>query len=345
MHKIGTATNQKLLDLFNSMKNSSLVLKPSFQRKLVWNDTHKEAFIETILLGLPFPEIYLTDGTINLETQTSETLVVDGQQRLSTIYQYVTSSPEFNIKMIPKFTDLSTEQKINFFDYNVVIRDLGRIEESQIRDIFKRINSVNYALNAVEINNALYEGEFIKAAKTILETNEILAEANVFSSVFSESEISRMKDLEYMLLMMSTVEEGGYFNSDKHVEKHVKKYDYEYPNKEAMVNIFHEVFSLIVACDLPLDTIWNKRSSFFTLIVELIKFKQRHDTLPNTEPLRNILIRLENELDKNKREDVNTNEYAQYYYYTHQGTTGRKGRHVRGILLQRYIEKTIIISE
>jgi len=98
MPKIGIATNKKLLELFNMMKNSSLLLTPSFQRKLVWNDTHKEDFIETILLGLPFPEIYLADGGINLDTQTSETLVVDGQQRLSTIYQYVTSSPEFNIQ-------------------------------------------------------------------------------------------------------------------------------------------------------------------------------------------------------------------------------------------------------
>jgi len=110
MPKIGIATNKKLLELFNMMKNSSLLLTPSFQRKLVWNDTHKEDFIETILLGLPFPEIYLADGGINLDTQTSETLVVDGQQRLSTIYQYVTSSPEFNIKRMQKFADLTPEQ-------------------------------------------------------------------------------------------------------------------------------------------------------------------------------------------------------------------------------------------
>ncbi len=341
MPKIGIATNKKLLELFNMMKNSSLLLTPSFQRKLVWNDTHKEDFIETILLGLPFPEIYLADGGINLDTQTSETLVVDGQQRLSTIYQYVTSSPDFNIKRMQKFADLTSEKKTEFFDYNVVIRDLGRIEESQIRDIFKRINSVNYALNAVEIRNALYEGEFIKAAKTILENNEIFAGANVFTSVFSEDEVSRMKDLEYMLLMMATIEEGGYFVSDKEVEKYVKQYDDEYPNKETMVSSFHEVLRLIVSCNLPPDTIWNKRSSFFTLVVELIKLKQKYGNLPSVESLKDALVTLENELNNNKREDINTNEYAQYYYYTHQGTTSRKGRYVRGILLQKHIEPTI----
>lgn len=341
MPKIGIATNKKLLELFNMMRNSSLILTPSFQRKLVWNDTHKEDFIETILLGFPFPEIYLADGGINLETQTSETLVVDGQQRLSTIFQYITSSPEFTIKRMERFADLTAEQKTEFYDYNVVIRDLGRIEENQIRDIFKRINSVNYALNAVEIRNALYEGEFIKAAKKILELEGFFTEDNVFNNVFSADEVSRMKDLEYILLMMATVEEGGYFISDNEVEKYVKQYDDEYPNRETIVANFHEVLRLIVYCNLPPDTIWNKRSSFFTLVVELIKLKQKYGSLPNIESLKDTLVSLENELNNNKREDVNTNEYAQYYYYTHQGTTSRKGRHIRGTLLQKYIEPTV----
>lgn len=335
MPEIGVATNKKLLELFNMMKNSSLILAPSFQRKLVWNDTHKEDFIETILLGFPFPEIYLADGEINLATQTSETLVVDGQQRLSTIYQYVTSSPDFNIKRIQRFTELTPKEQTNFFDYNIVIRDLGRIEENKRRDIFKRINSVNYALNAVEINNALYEGEFIKAAKTILESSVLFAEANVFSEV----EFSRMKDLEYVLLMMATVEEGGYFASDNEVEKYIKQYDDEYSNKGVMVANFNEVLSLIVACKLPPDSIWNKRSSLFTLVVELIKLKRKYERLPGTELLTKALSDLEDELNSNKRENVNENEYAQYYYYTHQGTSSRKGRYVRGNLLQKHIEK------
>jgi Protein of unknown function DUF262 len=348
MPEIGIATNKKLLDLFNMMKNSSLVLKPSFQRKLVWNDQHKEDFINTILLGLPFPEIYLAAGDINLETQTSETLVVDGQQRLSTIYQYVTSSPDFKTKTIPKFSDLTPQEKTNFFDYNVVIRDLGRVEDTQIREIFKRINSVNYALNAVEIRNALYEGEFIKAAKKILETNRLFEGSEEFSgdsnNIFSKDEVSRMKDLEYILLMMATVEEGGYFVGDREVEKYVKQYDDEYSNGETIINEFRQVLSLIVSCQLPADTIWNKRSSFFSLVVELVKLKQRYNKLPRTESLKEALSSLEDKLNEHKREDVNTDEYAQYYYYTHQGTTGRKGRHVRGTLLQKHIEATITDS-
>lgn len=49
MKELGIATNKKILDLYNMMKDGSLTLKPSFQRKLVWNSKHKENFIDTIL--------------------------------------------------------------------------------------------------------------------------------------------------------------------------------------------------------------------------------------------------------------------------------------------------------
>jgi len=69
---IGIATNSKVINLFNMMKEGSLILKPSFQRNLVWNDKHKENFIDTILKGFPFPEVYFADGKLDLETQKSQ---------------------------------------------------------------------------------------------------------------------------------------------------------------------------------------------------------------------------------------------------------------------------------
>lgn len=329
------ATNKKLLDLFNMMKSGSLILAPSFQRKLVWNAGHKENFIETILLGLPFPEIYLADGDIDLETQTSQTLVVDGQQRLNTIYQYVTAAPDFSIKRIRKFEQLTPEEKTKFFDYKIVVRDLGRIEDDKIRNIFKRINSVQYALNAIEISNSLYEGEFITTAKDILENTELFQEMELFS----EGQSSRMKDLEYILLIMSTIEEGGYFTSDKEVENYVKRYDNEYPNKKQMSTALNNIFNLIGSCQLPADSLWNRKSSFFTLIVEVASFNKNYGYLPEKQALSDTLMSLESQLQANKHEDVNENPFAQYYYYMHQGTTSRKGRHIRGQLLQKYLEQ------
>lgn len=334
MAELGTATNKKLLEVFNMMKEGSLILKPTFQRKLVWNDNHKENFIDTILNGLPFPEIYFADGEIDLETQKSKTLVVDGQQRLSTIYQYIINSKDFKIKRIKPFSELSDKKKTNFYDYKIVVRDLGRIEDETIIDIFRRINSVQYALNAMEIRNALYEGEFISTAKEIVEKNKFLNKLDVFT----ETEFSRMKDIEFVLLIMATIEEKGYFSRSSEVENYVKKYDPEYQNKNLMISNFDTVLELIAKCSLEPDSIWFRKSSFFTLVVELIKYKEHNGFVPNVFSLSKMLQEFDNQLYINRNKDINANEFAEYYYYTFQGTTGRKGRNVRAELLRKYLD-------
>ena len=333
MADLGIATNKKLLELFNMMKEGSLILKPSFQRKLVWNDNHKENFIDTILNGLPFPEIYLADGEIDLETQKSKTLVVDGQQRLSTIYKYIIGSTEFQIRRIKTFSELTKAEKTSFYDYKIVIRDLGRIAEESVIDIFRRINSVQYALNAMEIRNALYEGEFISTAKDIVDKNKFIKDLDVFT----ESEFTRMKDIEFILLIMATIEEKGYFSRVTEIENYVKKYDTEYPNKDWMIDNFNDIINLIIKCKLEPDSIWFRKSSFFTLVIELFKFKQTNGFIPNASALSKTLRNFEAQLNKYKNQDINKNEFAEYYYYTFQGTTGRKGRNIRGDLLRKYL--------
>jgi len=329
MNKIGVATNKKLIDIFNMLRTNDLILKPYFQRKLVWNDSHKEAFISTILQQLPFPEVYFADGPLDLEAQKSKTLVVDGQQRLSTIYQYITNSDEFKVKKIKKFAELTENEKTEFFDYLVVVRDLGRLSDDEIIEIFKRINSVQYALNSMEINNALYQGEFINLAKDIVEKNSLYKKLDIFS----ENEYSRMQDLEFVLLIMSTIEEGGYFTGGKEIETYTKKYDGEYPNKNDMNNDLTQAVEIFVALSVSLDSIWYRKTSLFTLLVELIKFKRKFGAFPDISGLKRLLISFEEQLMLNKDKERKDNVFAEYYYYTFQGTASRTGRNKRGEVL------------
>ncbi len=334
MSELGIATNKKVLEIFNMMKDGSLILRPRFQRKLVWNNAHKENFIETILMKLPFPEIYLATGEIDLELPKSTTLVVDGQQRLSTIYQYITGAKEFIIKRINTFSGLSAEEKTDFYNYPIVIRDLGRVDDATIKEIFKRINSVQYALNAVEIENALYEGEFITTAKEITQKDKVVS--NLFD-VFSEAEFSRMKDIEFILLVMSTIEEKGYFGGYSLVDTYVKQYDSLYPNEELMKGNIRQVFKLISDSQLEPDSIWFRKSSFFTMVVELLKYHITKGFLPDSSSTSTMLRHFEEQVYNSKTLDISTNRFAEYYYYTFQGTNGITGRNVRGKLLAEHL--------
>lgn len=332
MSKIGTATNKKIIEIYNDMQSGLLILQPSFQRKLVWNSTHKENFIDTILGGYPFPEVYFADGEIDLEKRLSQTVVVDGQQRLNTIYQYITNDPELILKRIKRFQELTAEEQTAFFDYNVVVRDLGRIAIEQIREIFNRINSVQYALNAMEINNALYEGEFICAAKAILNSGEM---DNI--DIFGDTDISRMKDLEFVVLIMATVEIGGYFTGDKEVENMIVRYDDEYLNKDTMVEYFVNCLKFISQLNLNKDSLWFRKSSLYSLICELMFYINRYRELPDLDDTKRVLINLEEKISMNKTSSEE-NEYSSFYKYIFQQTTSRKGRNIRGKVLREYFD-------
>lgn len=333
---VGTGTNKTILNIYKMMREGSLILQPSFQRKLVWNNKHKENFLETILLNLPFPEVYFADGEINLETMESKTLVVDGQQRLNTIYQYISNDPSLKLKRIPRYSELSNEEKEDFLYYTVVVRDLKKRTPEEIKEIFSRINSVQYALNAMELNNALYEGEFITTAKKILRSNLLLD-----LDVLSETEVSRMRDLEFITTIMATLEIGGYFNSTREVEGFIQKYEDEYPNAKKMEDSFKKVLTYINELNIPLDSMWLKKTCMFTLISELLFLVIRDGKeLPEKEDCLNILKNIEALVMKATSIEDGDN-YQEFYNYIYQGTASRKGRITRGELLANELAKVL----
>jgi len=320
----GVSTNVKLIEMYNRMKSGDLVLHPEFQRNLVWNDAHKENFLETILKGYPFPEVYLADGELDTETLKSKTLVVDGQQRLSTIYSYIEKDDTLRLKKIKAFEELTEKEREAFLYYNIVVRDLKNISKAEIKEVFRRINSVSYALNAMEIDNALYDGEFITTAQEIATLM-----SNSTFSFFSGGDEIRMKDVEFILTVMTTIEIGAFFTGRKEVKEMIQRYDNEYPNKEKMKEYFLKVISLVEKMNIRFDSIWYSKSGKFTLLTELIARLYKGHMLPNIENLNKILNIIDEEVHKEEPNE----KYAQFYYYCCQGTGSKQGRTIRGELL------------
>src|ERR1043166_4556115 len=201
-----TATNKRVRELLTSIGDGTLVPRPEFQRRLVWAMRHKVAFIKTVLEGYPFPEVYIASGEVDLDTGRGNLMLVDGQQRLTTLYDYFHGSADLRLKDIVPYEKLDKEKKKDFLEYEVVVRDLGAMEIEQIKEVFRRINSTSYALNAMEIDNARYDGEFKRLADE-LSQEELFEEAKFFSP----NEIRRMLDLRFVLSLLVTMM-SQYFN-------------------------------------------------------------------------------------------------------------------------------------
>lgn len=307
---------KSISDLIGKIKRGELILQPDFQREFVWTPSHMESFIQTILDGYPFPEIYISQKGIDLTTLATQNVVVDGQQRLTTIERYIDGSDDFE-KTIPKFADIGEDNQKDFLNYDVTVRDLKDVPAETIIEIFKRINSTNFTLTAIEINNAIYNGEFISCAKNIL---EIINEAEHKVPIFSESELTRMADLHFILLVMSTLEEGGYFTQDTKVENYIAQYNDEYPNSDENRDLISSTIINILDSELPLDSIWFRKSNFFTLVTELCFAKTNIDD--KIEKLKAA----EEQIVANKNEDKVENKFAKYYASMYAGTNSRTSR-------------------
>lgn len=324
-------SNKKISDLYKRIKEKSLILQPDFQRKFVWTPAHKEAFIETILKGLPFPEIYTAQSGIDVEKIEAQEVVVDGQQRLSTIIQYIDEPEGSKIfgKLVPKFKQLLPDEQADFVNYKVVIRDLEDIPGEQIREVFKRINQTKFSLEQIEIHNAVYDGEFISTAKEILKNID-----TDHLPIFSDSEMSRMSDLHFILLIMSTLEAGGYFFRDTEIEKFITTFNDSYERKDKIKVDLLNVLNGIKDLKLEDDSIWYRKSNFFTLVTELVKAGQY-----NLEKIKPKLLELEKNVLANKHSPKDKNEFATYYAYMYTGTNSRQARVVRGEIFCKHILK------
>lgn len=109
-----SVTNPTIADIYQLIDEGKLILRPEFQRKFVWTCAHQEAFIDTILNGLPFPEIYVCEGEVDVQKLRITRLVIDGQQRLTTIRNYIEGRHEHPLTTIPSYQSLTHERKQDF---------------------------------------------------------------------------------------------------------------------------------------------------------------------------------------------------------------------------------------
>lgn len=332
-----TATNRKIRQLLTDIQKGVLVPRPEFQRRLVWANKHKNAFIETVLKDYPFPEIYVAASEVDTATGEGTEMLVDGQQRITTLRQYFLADKDLKLERgIPRYADLDEDKKRAFLDYDVVVRDLGNVSIEQIKEVFKRINSTRYALNAMEIHNARFEGAF-KLFGDEMAARTFFSEHKIFSS----TEIKRMQDTRYALTVVATIM-GGYFNRDDDLEDYLKRYNDEFPGRDEMAAHIDEILTFIEACGFPLESrAWSK-TDLFNLLVELYDalFKRRLRLTPS-----DVGHALEGFYKHVGPSAAPGAPAANYYLATVQASNDRASRATRGKVVRQLLQEAAVEGE
>jgi hypothetical protein len=328
------SNNKKIRELINLVKEGKLIPKPEFQRRLVWSRTDKNNFIDTILRAYPFPEIYLADGDVNLETGEGTQLLVDGLQRINTLVQYFTGDSDLKLTTVPSYNDLSAEEKKSFLQYDVAVRDLGNVSKDEIIEVFKRLNSTKYSLLDIEVSNAVYSGALKKFADEV--------SSNPFfetHSIFNASDYKRMGDLRYVLTIICTYI-VGYFNRDEVFEELLDRYNDEFPLEQEIKTRIYNVIEFIDDCGFENNSrIWRK-ADLFTFMIELdnaINIKKL-----NLQPSEIVNIIQDFLSGINPKMTEGSLVHALYYKAALQATNDKINRLRRGFVVEELLEKKSI---
>lgn len=186
-----------------SMYEEDDLVKPDLQRKYVWTKDEASRFIDSVLLGLPVPSIFLAKSG-------EQKLIVDGYQRLMTVYDFtrgvfsgdgkvfkLSNSIIINEKWRGKaFAELTSDEQRrvrNTTIHAIIFEQKHPKSDTGMYQIFERINTSGRTLKPQEIRNCVYHGPF----NTLLSNLNINTDWRLLFG--SQEEDSRMSDIEMIV--------------------------------------------------------------------------------------------------------------------------------------------------
>ena len=313
-YQLTTTPNDFNILTIVSFIESNVFKIPSFQRHYVWDIKRASKLIESLLIGLPIPQMFLYESGRN------EFLVIDGQQRLMSIYYFVKRRfprknkrgelrdifdkhgkipdevmaddnffQKFNLKLDGLIE--GEPNKFNGKNYNTLedfktTLDLSTIrnmivkpvssddEDGAMFEIFNRLNSGGVNLGAQEIRMSLYPSEFLRS---LLEMNKDSRWRNILGK--NDPDI-RLNDVEAILRVFAMVTYIENYKST--ISGFINKYaNYAKSYNEDDIAYFKNVWnSFLVSCEtVNITNFANQSNRFSIMLFESIFFASAKDAI------------------------------------------------------------------
>lgn len=202
-------------ELNSLYKDGDINLKADYQRVFKWSDIQKTRLIESFLLGLPIPPIFL------YQDENALWEVVDGIQRLSTVFEFfgnlkkpdgeyeeeltLVSAPKLTYLEGLKYSDFSDELKRSFKKCKLDLIIISKKSKKDIKlEVFRRLNGFGTTLNKQELRNALT----LLLNPSLFEFIEKMTENKTFLKCFpfNKNEIKDKKQYEYFVRYLTLYE-------------------------------------------------------------------------------------------------------------------------------------------
>lgn len=263
-------------DVVNLDRRTELNLRPWYQRRVVWTTQQQSYLINTIHEQKPIPSIYIRHS-IDVGTSRSIREVVDGQQRLVAVLEYAAdkfAARHPNHERPVKLSQLSSKERHQFLTTGLSVGFLLGADDSDVIEIFGRINSVSKKLTPPEKRNANFSGEFKQfCVKQASARVDFWRRNNIFTAL----QIARMVEMQFVSELVMNMLDGLQDYSPKRIDEYYKANDVRFAKEIDVIKRFDATFGLLVSLnDTTLkDTIFSRPPIFFSLFLILDTIKNK----------------------------------------------------------------------
>lgn len=281
--------------IISQIEQGNIDLNPKFQRRNAWDDARRSKLIESLVAGLPVPEIVLAEDP----KKKKAFIVIDGKQRLLTIFGFV--DPTVNYWNKPQLKTLKLRGDLNGKTFEQLKSDASLTDEFRefmnadvrctiisnfksddaLYDIFYRLNTGSVPLSTQELRQVLHKGAFadflVQATSKPQPVHDILG---------ITGPDTRLKDVEIVLRFIAIVMFGGRYQGNlktfldevmELVTKDWQKYEPTIVNVYADLNRSIENLKSVLGVKLVgrkfVDGAWESRFNRVLFEVEAFYFR------------------------------------------------------------------------
>lgn len=206
--------------LVKKIKKGIIKLNPDYQRNHRWNDSESSRLMESLILNIPIPIVYLSqdvDVDEEVDDDVARYSVIDGQQRLTAIYGFMTNAYKLEglevlellngsyYKDLPPFLIRRLEER------TIKCLRIDSTVDPQVKfDIFERLNSGAVQLESQELRNAIYRGKFNDIIKELAKNEDFRKLLGIdLKNPEENNKVKKMQDVEYVLRFYSYIDGEG----------------------------------------------------------------------------------------------------------------------------------------
>jgi 5-methylcytosine-specific restriction endonuclease McrA len=277
--------NKTVQELIDHYERGRLNLNPAFQRESVWKETQRRKLIKSIYENVPIPSIFLYEREHNGGVVYD---VIDGKQRIESIFMYMGlkgfrgkrfwfhatwEEDDELLTAFPEWNDLEYKEKSKILAYPIQTITL-KGSQSEIADVFVRINSTGSKLKPQEIRKANYlTSDFLKESVRIANKKKY-KDYLTKNRILGADQISRQKHIELVSEIILSVHYGEPINKKRAIDETMRKDTLKGQQLKNASKKFEQTFNFFVSLFPRLkETRFRGVADFYTIFLLVWRWK------------------------------------------------------------------------